>query len=127
MSLSQQTVTDWNPASIEAILQETSDRIEKGVTHVDKKYREFLEKDRDFDVAEAKAYITARDEGKPAHACEHYATIATQGERLQRDLAEAEFKLAEKTMKALERKLDTYRSIGTSVREAYRQGIPGGA
>ncbi|WPH57745.1 hypothetical protein [Mycobacterium phage WXIN] len=118
--------TDWNPASVEAVIQETSDRIEKGVLDVDKAYREFLQKDLDFDIAEAKAYLRARENGEPAHTCEHHATLDSAEERLARNLADAEYKLREKNMKALERKLDAYRSIGTSVRQAYAQGISGG-
>lgn len=117
-------MSDWNPARVESVIQETSDRIEKGVPEVDKAYRDFLQKDLDFDVAEAKAYLTARDRGEPAHTCQHHATLATVNERSARDLADAQFRLMEKNMKALERKLDAYRSIGTSVRQAYAQGLP---
>jgi len=44
-------------------------------------------------------------------------------ERMARDLADAEHRLMDRNMKALERKLDAYRSIGTSVRQAYAQGL----
>lgn len=114
-------MTDWNPASVEAVIQETSDRIEKGVVEVDKTYRDFLEKDLAFDVAEARAYLACND--KPAHERKFHAVLATVDERMARDAADSMHRLMEKNMKALERKLDAYRSIGTSVRQAYAQGI----
>lgn len=125
MSLSKPPeVIDWNPAMVEAVIRDTSDRIERGVLEVDKKYRQFLADDLAFDIAEAKAYLAAND--KPAHERKYIALLATEDARVKRDLADAEHKLVEKNMKALERKLDAYRSIGTSVRQAYAQGISGG-
>jgi hypothetical protein len=112
---------DWNPASIEEVINDTADRIEKGVVQVDKAYREYLKKDLDFDVAEAKAYITL--EAFPAHERKYRTVLEVVEERIARDTADAEHRLMDRNMKALERKLDAYRSIGTSVRQAYSQGM----
>lgn len=88
---------------------------------VDKAYRDFLGKDLAFDVAEAKEYITLRETNEyPAHEIKYRTVLSTQDERRARDLAEAEYKLMDRNIKALERKLDAYRSIGTSVRQAYQ-------
>jgi hypothetical protein len=116
-------LTDWNPASIEEIINDTADRIEKGVVLVDEAYREFLKKDLEFDVAEAKAYVALGAEGVPAHERKYRTVLEVEEERLARDLADAEHRLCDRNMKALERKLDAYRSIGTSVRQAYAQGM----
>jgi len=85
----------------------------------DAAYRAFLDADREFDIAEAKAYLRARDSGLPAHACEYEATVQTQEERIKRDAADAAYKLMVNQMKALMAELDALRSIGTSVRQAY--------
>ncbi|MCG7607166.1 hypothetical protein [Mycobacterium sp. CnD-18-1] len=114
-------MSDWNPAKVESVIQETVNRIEAGVIEVDAAYGEFLKKDLAFDIAEAKAYLAAND--KPAHERKFIATLATEQVRLDRDAADRAYKLMEKNMKALERKLDAYRSIGTSVRQAYAQGV----
>ena len=116
-------MTDWNPASIEEIINETADRIEKGVVQVDLAYREFLKKDLEFDIAEAKAYVALGDEGVPAHERKYRTLLEVTEERIVRDTADAEHRLMDRNMKALERKLDAYRSIGTSVRQAYAQGM----
>jgi DNA-binding transcriptional MerR regulator len=116
-------LADWNPASIEAIIDETADRIEKGVVQVDAAYREYLQKDLDFDIAEAKAYVALGEEGVPAHERKYRTLLEVTDERLARDLADADHRLMDRNMKALERKLDAYRSIGTSVRQAYAQGM----
>lgn len=116
-------VTDWNPANIEAIIDDTADRIEKGVVRVDEAYREYLKKDLEYDIAEAKAYISFGDENIPAHERKYRTILVVVDERIKRDTADAEHRLMDRNMKALERKLDAYRSIGTSVRQAYAQGI----
>lgn len=85
----------------------------------DAAYREFLKADHAFDMAEARAYLRAREAGAPAHCCEHEATLATEEERAARDVADATYRLMEKNMKALMAELDALRSIGTSVRQAY--------
>ncbi|MBB3752422.1 pyrroloquinoline quinone (PQQ) biosynthesis protein C [Mycolicibacterium sp. BK634] len=85
----------------------------------DEAYKNFLKLDQAFDMAEAKAYLRARETGVPAHACEYEATLATEIERADRDVAEALNKLCDRQMKALHAELDALRSIGTSVRQAY--------
>ena len=117
------TSIDWNPAKIEEIINETADRIEKGVALVDEAYRHYLQKDLEFDVAEAKAYVALGDENVPAHERKYRTLLEVVEERIARDAADAEHRLMDRNMKALERKLDAYRSIGTSVRQAYAQGV----
>lgn len=88
----------------------------------DEAYGAFLDADRAFDMAEARAYLKAREGGAPAHCCEHEATIATEEQRAARDVADRLYKLMVNNMKALHAELDALRSIGTSVRQAYSQG-----
>lgn len=70
--------------------------------------------------------MRARANGSPAHCCDHEATLATEGERAARDVADAAYRLMDRNMKALMAELDALRSIGTSVRQAYAQGMASG-
>lgn len=118
-------MSDWSPVKVEQVINETASRIELGVLKVDKAYRAFLEADLDFDVAEAKEYLKLEE--YPAHERKYRTVLATVDKRRSRDLSEAEYKLMDRNIKALERKLDAYRSIGTSVRQAYAVAGRGGA
>lgn len=109
-------MTDWNPARIEDAIYQCVQRIDTGVVMCDGAYREFLRLDREFDVAEAKAYM--RHEG-PAHERKYQAVLDTTDQRDARDAAEAAYRLMDRQMKALMAELDALRSIGTSVRQAY--------
>ncbi len=111
---------DFNPASIEEAIQDTTRRIEEGVALVDAAYREFQKADLAFDVAEAKAVLSAQG---AVDARKKQTVLDTVEDRVARDAAEAAYKLMDRNMKALEKKLDAYRSIGASVRQAYSQGI----
>lgn len=114
-------MVEWNPASVEQIINETSQRIEKGVIKVDQAYREFMELDLRFDVDEAKAYLRLRENpaNYPAHELKYRTVLEVEDQRRTRNIGEAEYKLMDRNIKALERKLDAFRSIGTSVRQAY--------
>lgn len=112
--------TDWNPASIEAAIAETTQRIEEGVVLVDEAYRTLQKADLDFDIAEAKAFLAAQGS---VDARKKQTVLDTVEDRIARDAAEAAYKLMDRNMRALEKKLDAYRSIGVSVRQAYSQGI----
>lgn len=67
--------------------------------------------------------LGAKDSPPPAHERKYRTVLEVVEERIARDTADAEHRLMAANMKALERKLDAYRSIGTSVRQAYAQGI----
>lgn len=94
-------------------------RIEAGVLKCDEAYRNFLKLDHDLDVAKAKATLRARENGSPEFVCKAETEVATVIERADRDVAEALNKLCDRQMRALHAELDTLRSIGTSVRQAY--------
>lgn len=83
----------------------------------DKAYRAFLEADRSYDLAFARAYLS--HEALPAHARKYQAEIDTADKREARDVADAAYKLMASNMKAIQYELDALRSIGTSVRQAY--------
>jgi len=113
-------MSEWNPASVEDAIQKTVERLEKGVKMVDEAYRAFQKADLDYDIAEAKAFLRA--EGS-VDARKKQTVLETVEQRIARDAADADYRVMEKNGKALERKLDALRSIGSSVRQAYAQGI----
>lgn len=108
-----------NPVEIEATIREASNRIAKGVKVTSDAYRAFLAADHALDVAFAHAYLAADG---PAYSKRYTAEIATADERTVRDEADAAYRYAERTWKALSAELDAMRSIGASVRQAYSAG-----
>lgn len=105
-----------NPVQIEATIRGAAERISNGVKVVSERYRDFLHADHAYDLAYAKAY---RAFDGPAHEKRYAAEEATADEREARDDADAAYRYAERTWKALAAELDAYRSIGASVRQAY--------
>lgn len=110
-------MSDWNPVSVEQTINETVNEIAQGVNTASSAYDAYLTADREFDLAYARAYM--RFDG-PAHAKKYQAELDTETERIARDAADVAYRLADKTNKALEQKLDAIRSIGVSVRQAYQ-------
>lgn len=108
-----------SPVQIEQVIRDAADRISKGVQVVSERYRTFLSADHALDVAYAKAY---RAFDGPAHEKRYAAELETAVEREARDDADAAYRYAERTWKALSAELDAYRSIGASVRQAYAAG-----
>lgn len=105
-----------NPVSIESAIRDISERIAKGVPITSKRYREFLDADREFDRAFAHAYLTSEGSIKDR---EMQARLGTLEEREKRDLAEVAYKHADRLAKALEGELRATQSLGASVRMMY--------
>ena len=108
---------DWNPVKVEQQILETVNELARSVGSASEAYEKLLTADREYDLAFAKSYMSY--EGA-AHAKKYAAEIATEPERIARDVAEAAYRLFDRSNKALERKLDALRSIGASVRQAYQ-------
>src|SRR6202012_24687 len=89
-----------NPASVEQKIEETINRIAKGVQIVTSAEREARARKRDRDLAYPHAYKKA--EG-PAHERKYTADIQTMPFREEADNAEIAFRHAERTAKALEK------------------------
>jgi len=106
----------WNPAEVEQRIKEISERISKGVSVCDERYRAFLEADRLYDSAFALAYL---DHEGPAHEKKYAAELATHTEREARDIADAAYRYADRTAKALENELRAMQSVGASIRAMY--------
>ena len=105
-----------NPVQIEAHLTELVTRISRGIRITSDRYAEFMEADRLFDQAQARAYLEA--EG-PVKEREAKVEFATAEERERRDVAEAAYKHADRLSKALDLEVRTFQSLGASVRVAY--------
>lgn len=106
-----------NPVAVETAIRECAQRISRGVKVCDERYRAFLEADHAYDKAYAQAYLDA--EGA-AHEKRYRAELDTAAERQARDVADAAYKYAERTAKAVEAELRAWQSVGASVREMYR-------
>lgn len=105
-----------NPVQIEAGIRETANRIANGVKVCDERYRLFLAADRAYDRAYAVAYLS--HEG-PAHEKKYAAELATRLEREARDEADAGYRYADRTARALQDELRALQSVGASVRAMF--------
>jgi len=105
-----------NPVQIEQSIREVSNRIAEGVAVCSARYAAFLAADREYDRAFAAAFMA--HEG-PAHAKKYAAELATQDERQARDVADAAYRYADRTARALENELRALQSVGASVRSMY--------
>jgi hypothetical protein len=105
-----------NPVDIERAIRKVAERIHEGVKVVTNAEAKAREADRLHEVAVAQAYLS--HEG-PAHEKKYAAVLATQAEREALDLAEVEFKYADRTARALVEELRALQSVGASVRAMY--------
>jgi hypothetical protein len=111
-------VTDvLNPVDIEKMIRNVSDRISNGVKVCSGRYETYLTADRAFDLAYAYAYMEHQG---PAHEKRYAADLATEDERAARDVADAAYRYADRTARALENELRAYQSVGASVRAMYQ-------
>jgi hypothetical protein len=109
-------MSEFNPVSIEEAIRTCAQRIANGVLKCDIAYRQFLDDDRAFDLAYAKAYMEADG---AAHERKYQAQLVTEVERIKRDASDAAYRLVDRQARALERELQSWQSIGASVRQAY--------
>jgi hypothetical protein len=105
-----------NPVDIENAIRSCSNRIGNGVKVCSDAYAEFLEADRAFDQAYARAYM-AHDGA--AHERKYAAELATEEERQNRDAADVAYRYADRLARALENELRAWQSLGASVRSMY--------
>jgi hypothetical protein len=109
--------TPFNPVDVETAIRTISDRIAKGVSVCDQRYRDFLAADHAYDLAYASAYLGA--EG-PIHERKYRAELATARLRQARDLADAAYRYADRQAKALEAELRAMQSVGASIRAMFQ-------
>ena len=109
-----------NPVQIEQHILELTNRISKGIRVFTDRYADFLEKDREFDKAYARAYLSAEGSIKDK---EKQAVIETFESRTARDVAEVAYKQSDKLLKALDSELRALQTLSASVRMMY--GVAG--
>ena len=114
-------VEDLSPVAVERAIRDCSNRISRGVQICAVRYTAFLEADHACDLAEARAYIAAKE--YPAHERKFRAIVATEDERRVRDVADAAYRHAERQAKALDNELRALQSLGASLRTQY--GVAG--
>lgn len=91
-------MTEFNPASIEAAMKACYERISKGVSVCDERYRAYLKANHDYDIAVAHAMV---DLDGAAYLKKFKAELATVAERKVRDDAKATWRYAESRAEAL--------------------------
>lgn len=105
-----------NPVDIENAIGEVTDNIAKGVRIItDAEYEAARLRrvyDRDFALAYGRAEGSIQDR-------KYAAELATLPQREAAETAEIAFRHAQRTARALEKKLDALRSQGASVRAMY--------
>lgn len=106
-----------NPVDVETTIREVSNRIAKGVSVCDWRYKEFLAADHAYDLAYAAAYLGADG---PQHERKYRAELATASVRQARDVADAAYRYADRQAKALEAELRAMQSVGASIRAMYQ-------
>jgi hypothetical protein len=105
------------PVTVEAEIRQTVTWITRGVDACHAAYEAKLAAARAYDVAFARAYVEASG---PQAEKRYLAELATVTEREARDVADAAHRYAEAKARTLRDRLDSLRSIGASVRLAYR-------
>ena len=111
-------MSDLNPISIEKTILEIVNDISDSLIKGRDALTNSLAANRAYTLAEAKAYMAYDG---PAHAKKYAAVIATQQECIDRDAADVAYRFIDRTARALEKKLDAYRSLGAFVRQAYAE------
>lgn len=109
-------MTEINPVAIENAIRSCSERIAKGVVVCNDRYIAYLDADRTYDAAVARAYL---EHDGPAHERKYAAELATVELRAVRDGADAAYRYADRQARALENELRAWQSVGASVRAMY--------
>lgn len=110
------TAAVLNPVDVEQSIRMVSNQIAQNVRFADQRYREFLDADRAYDQAYARAYMSHQG---PSHEKRYAAELATETERAARDVADAAYRYADRQAKALDSELRSWQSVGASVRSMY--------
>lgn len=104
------------PVALERRIVEISNRIAKSAGVCNERYVEFLDADRVFDAAFARAYLA--HEG-PQSEKRYAADLLTVGEREARDTADAAYRYADRLSRALQAELMALQSLNKSVLATY--------
>lgn len=120
MPMSDNEGVIFSPVEVEHEIRNCANRIAKSVSICNERYTAHLAAERVYDRAYAQAYLAAKG---PAHEKKYHAEVATGDERQARDIADAAYRYADRTSKAVDSELRAWQSVGVSVRQAY--GVAG--
>lgn len=110
------TTEDWNPVRVESSIRDVAARISRGVSVCAERYAAYLNADRAYEQAFARAYMAHQG---AAHERKYAAVLATGAEQETRDAADVAYRYADRQAKALENELRALQSVGASIRSAY--------
>ena len=113
------------PVGVEELIRGVAERMAKGVPICAERYATYLAASHAYDLAYARAYLGGQDESEqpPAHERRYRAEIAAAEQRQARDVADAAYRHADRTARALEHELRALQSLGASLRAQY--GVAG--
>lgn len=110
-------MSELTPVSVEDHIRNLSNRIAKSAAVCNERYGAFMDADREYDQAFARAYL-AHD--GPQAEKKYAAEVATEVEREARDVADAANRYADRLSRALQSELMAYQSINKSVLAQYQ-------
>lgn len=102
--------------AIEESIRQCANRIAKGVSVCANTYAAYLDADRMYDRAYARAYM---EHDGPAHEKRYAAELATGAERATRDEKDATYRYAKEQARALENELMALQSVSKSIVAMY--------
>lgn len=105
-----------DPAKVEALIEDTKDRIAAAVVIIDEAELEMKARRREYDHEFSRAMVSA--EG-PEYLRKAEATMVAMPEKEAADNAEAAFHHAEREARSLEKELFAWQSILNSVRSMW--------
>lgn len=110
------TTEALSPVQIENHIREIANRIAAGVQACTDAYTTFMDAERAYDLAYAKAFLKATG---AQYERKYKVEVETYELRQERDVAEVAYKHADRTAKAAESELRAYQSVGASIRAMY--------
>lgn len=111
-------IDGWNPISIEKAILDTVNQAAQGVSVATRAYKDFLAKQRAYKQAHARAYMQHKGPQTEKKIAVELDEQLQQAE-FERDIADVAYRHARDTNSMLRDKLEAFRSVGVSVRQAY--------
>lgn len=105
-----------NPVDVERAIIDADREVTQAVDIVSSRLSKYRDAQRAFDIAEAGAYMRSKG---PVQERKFAAVLATEEERKALDLAEVEYKYAERRAKAAETRLSAYQTLSKLIMTMY--------
>jgi hypothetical protein len=105
-----------NPVEVEQAIREAANTVSEGVAVVSQRLQAYRDAQRKFDLAWARAYMSASG---PVEERKQTSVLNTENEQEILDAAEVAYRFAERRAKAAESVLSAYQTISRSVNQMY--------